>query len=71
MTFGGIEAGGTKWICGIGSGPEDLANTVSIPTTTPAETIGRAASHGCIRLANWDANRVKDLVSIGNTVIIF
>jgi fructokinase len=43
MTFGGIEAGGTKWICGIGSGPEDLANTVSIPTTTPAETIGRAA----------------------------
>jgi fructokinase len=43
MTFGGIEAGGTKWICGIGSGPEDLENTVSFPTTTPAETIGRAA----------------------------
>jgi fructokinase len=43
MTFGGIEAGGTKWICGIGSGPDDLESTLSIPTTTPAETIARAA----------------------------
>ena len=32
---------------------------------------GYAASHGCIRLANWDAARVKDLVSVGNTVLIF
>lgn len=39
--------------------------------TNNPETIGRAASHGCIRLANWDAVRVKDLVSVGNTVIIF
>ena len=23
MKYGGIEAGGTKWICGIGSGPRD------------------------------------------------
>src|SRR6267378_1851299 len=41
------------------------------PGPNNSETIGRAASHGCIRLANWDAIRVKDLVSIGNTVIIF
>ena len=39
--------------------------------TIVPETIGRAASHGCIRLANWDAIRVKDLVSEGNPVIIF
>jgi lipoprotein-anchoring transpeptidase ErfK/SrfK len=39
--------------------------------TNNPETIGRAASHGCVRLANWDAARVKDLVSVGNTVIIF
>ena len=31
----------------------------------------RAFSHGCIRLANWDAIRLKDLVSVNNTVIIF
>jgi len=44
---------------------------IGIHGTNNPETIGRAASHGCIRLANWDAVRVKDLVSVGNTVIIF
>ena len=42
MAYGGIEAGGTKWVCGIGTGPADLGQTVSFPTTTPAETIGLA-----------------------------
>ncbi len=44
---------------------------IGIHGTNNPETIGRAASHGCIRLANWDAIRVKDVVSVGNTVIIF
>jgi len=44
---------------------------IGIHGTNNPETIGRAASHGCIRLANWDAARVKDLISVGNTVIIF
>jgi lipoprotein-anchoring transpeptidase ErfK/SrfK len=44
---------------------------IGIHGTNNPETIGRAASHGCIRLANWDAARVKDLVSEGNTAIIF
>jgi lipoprotein-anchoring transpeptidase ErfK/SrfK len=39
--------------------------------TNNPETIGRAASHGCIRLANWDAARVKDLISVGNVVEIY
>lgn len=40
--YGGIEAGGTKWVCAVGTGPEDVADSVRFPTTTPAETIGRA-----------------------------
>jgi lipoprotein-anchoring transpeptidase ErfK/SrfK len=44
---------------------------IGLHGTNNPETIGRAASHGCIRLANWDAVRVKELVSVGNTVIIF
>jgi fructokinase len=36
--LGAIEAGGTKFICGVGTGPEDL-RTVRIPTGTPAVTI--------------------------------
>jgi fructokinase len=39
--FGGIEAGGTKFVCAVGSGPADL-ETFEFPTTQPAETIGRA-----------------------------
>ena len=44
---------------------------IGIHGTNNPETIGRAGSHGCIRMANWDAARVKDLVSVGNTVTIF
>jgi fructokinase len=36
--FGGIEAGGTKFVCGIGTGPEDLEIT-QFATTSPAATI--------------------------------
>ena len=39
--FGGIEAGGTKFICGIGSGPENL-HRIEFPTTATRETISRA-----------------------------
>jgi fructokinase len=48
MRVGAIEAGGTKFVCGIieaeisaGSKPEMLARR-SIPTTSPAETLGAA-----------------------------
>jgi fructokinase len=41
--YGGVEAGGTKWVCGIGTGPDDLHALATIPTTTPNETLGRAA----------------------------
>jgi fructokinase len=43
VSVGGIEAGGTHWNCAVG-GPEgtELTRTETFPTTTPAETIGRA-----------------------------
>lgn len=40
--FGGIEAGGTKFVCAVGTGPDDLRAETRFPTTTPEETIGRA-----------------------------
>jgi fructokinase len=40
--FGCIEAGGTKFVCAVASGPDDIAATCRIPTTTPDETIGRS-----------------------------
>jgi fructokinase len=39
--YGGIEAGGTKFVCAVGSGPQDLRDLRRIPTTTPSETIGQ------------------------------
>jgi fructokinase len=43
VIYGGIEAGGTKWVCAVGTGPDDLQQTVTFPTTHPEETIARAA----------------------------
>jgi len=34
-----IEGGGTKFVCGIGSDPHHLLETVRIDTTTPSETL--------------------------------
>ncbi len=40
MLCGGIEAGGTKFVCVVGSGPDDIRADARIPTTSPADTLG-------------------------------
>lgn len=40
--YGGIEGGGTKFVCAVGSGPNDLRAEARFPTTIPEETIPRA-----------------------------
>ena len=40
--FGGIEGGGTKFVCVVASGPGDIRAERRFPTTTPEETIGQA-----------------------------
>lgn len=37
--FGGIEAGGTKFVCALGSGPDDLRAEARFPTGRPEETL--------------------------------
>jgi fructokinase len=42
MRYGGIEAGGTKWVCAIAEQPGELLKTETFPTTLPAETVSAA-----------------------------
>jgi fructokinase len=41
MAYGGIEAGGTKWVCAVGTGPDDIRD-VTVPTASPQETLSCA-----------------------------
>ena len=42
MRYGGIEAGGTKWVCAVADHPAEPLKTETFPTTTPEETVRRA-----------------------------
>lgn len=37
--LGSIEAGGTKWVCAVGTGPEHVEAETRIETTTPGQTL--------------------------------
>jgi len=41
ILLGGVEAGGTKFNCVIGTGPGDIRSRAHFPTTTPAETLAQ------------------------------
>lgn len=58
--FGCIEAGGTKFVCAVATGPDEIAATCRIPTTTPEETLGRA-----IAFFTEQAAAGGDLAAIG------
>ena len=37
--YGGIEGGGTKFICAVGTGPDDIRAQIRVENTTPPETM--------------------------------
>ncbi len=42
--YAGLEAGGTKWVCAVGTGPDDIRAYTQFATTTPAETMAHAVA---------------------------
>jgi fructokinase len=42
MLVGSVEAGGTKFVCGVGTGPDDLRQVYRFPTGEPTETLEKA-----------------------------
>jgi fructokinase len=42
VCLGGVEVGGSRIVCVIGTGPDDVRAETCVPTTTPLETLARA-----------------------------
>ena len=57
--FGGIEGGGTKFICAVGTSPDDIQREARFPTTTPAETLDKVISF--FKQAEQDFGRLTAL----------
>lgn len=57
---GGIEAGGTKFVCAVGTGPGDVREEVRYPTGEPEETVGRA-----VTFFRTQAERWSELAAVG------
>jgi fructokinase len=57
----GIELGGTKVICVLASGPDDVRDTVTIPTTTPEATLAAVEAV----LARWSGYEALGIASFG------
>jgi hypothetical protein len=49
----------------------NLGDGYALHGTDKPETIGRAVSHGCVRLRNEDIARLYELVSVGTPVYIY
>ncbi|MEO2005098.1 MAG: ROK family protein [Candidatus Poribacteria bacterium] len=42
--WGGVEGGGTKFVCAVGSGPDDVRDVARFDTTSPADTLDRVVA---------------------------
>lgn len=60
--FAGVELGGTKCVCLLASGPDDVRDEVRIPTRGPAETLGAI---GAV-LTRWQAGTGFDAIGVGS-----
>ena len=61
----GIEAGGTKFVCAVGSSPWEIKARCRIPTTTPGETIDRAIAFFRSTSGSGDRLRALGIGSFG------
>lgn len=58
----GVELGGTKCVCTLASGPDDVREQVRLPTTTPEETLARIGKV----LRRWKADFGFESLGIGS-----
>src|SRR5262245_23839280 len=65
LTLDGIEPGINQ-----GPGRDSLERYIYIHGTNHEEQLGLRASHGCVRMANAEVQRLHDLVEAGDPVVI-
>jgi fructokinase len=58
----GVELGGTKIVCLLASGPDDIRDEVRLPTTTPGEALGQVSAV----LKRWKAEHDFKALGIGS-----
>lgn len=56
----GVEMGGTKCVCLLAGGPEDIRDEVRIPTTAPAETLAAIEA----ALTRWQAEHGFEAIGV-------
>ena len=61
----GVEAGGTKVLAILGTGPDDLVAELRIPTTTPDETLGAVADFFHAQAEAGNLPRAGGIASFG------
>lgn len=59
--IGLVEAGGTKMVCAVATGPEDIRDELRFPTTDPTETLDRVIDY----FRDWQATHSEPLAAIG------
>lgn len=59
--YGGVEVGGTKFVCIVAGGPNDIREEVRFPTTTPEETLSRTVDF----FADFMQNSGEKIEAIG------
>jgi len=59
--IGAVEAGGTKMVCAVGTGPDDLRDEVRFPTASPAESLTRVIDY----FTTWQREHDEQIGAIG------
>ena len=59
--IGAVEAGGTKMVCAVGTGPDDLRDEVRFPTSSPEECLPQVIDY----FTTWQAEHGQQVSAIG------
>ena len=59
--IGAVEAGGTKMVCAVGTGPDDIRDEVRFPTSSPDECLGQVVDY----FQEWQVEHGEEISAIG------